>query len=50
MFADLCVFDETGQHVYIGQHCPHFDVVDEMGLRIKPGWTVQENGEDSEAG
>lgn len=38
----VCKFDERGRHVQAGKHCPHYEIVDEEGPRIKPGWTVQQ--------
>lgn len=49
MFVDICVFDESGQHVRLAYNCPHYDPVDEQGVRYPEGWTVQ-NGAQPEAG
>jgi len=35
--VSTCVY-EDGQHVASGYHCPHYNGLDESGL--KPGWTV----------
>jgi len=42
MHMETCRFDENGDHVTMAEHCPHFDVEDETGKRIQPGWTVQQ--------
>lgn len=39
--AFRCRFNGAGEHTYMDEHCPHYDVTDEQGPRIRPGWTVQ---------
>lgn len=39
--VDICRFDEAGNHTFMGRACPHFDMEDEMGRTIRPGWTAQ---------
>ena len=41
--VDICRFDERGRHVQAGKHCPHYNVSDEEGPRIRPNWTVQQD-------
>lgn len=41
--TDVCRFDDSGNHVLISGKCPHFDIEDEEGKIVKPGWTVQQN-------
>jgi hypothetical protein len=36
-----CRFNGAGEHTYMAEKCPHYDVTDEQGPRIRPGWTVQ---------
>lgn len=40
--TDICRFDEQGRHTQMADNCPHFDLEDEEGKRILPGWTVQQ--------
>lgn len=40
--VDVCRFDETGNHTQMAGNCPHFEAEDEQGMRIQPGWTVQQ--------
>lgn len=37
-----CVFDDSGDHLYMAKDCPHFELEDEEGPRIQQGWTVQQ--------
>jgi len=39
--AQVCKFDDAGNHYQMAKDCPHYDAVDEEGPRIVPGWTVQ---------
>lgn len=34
--VDICRFDERGKHVQMAKHCPHFELEDEEGIRIRP--------------
>lgn len=43
-YTQVCRLDSHGEHVTMARDCPHFDLEDEMGRRINPGWTVQQNG------
>lgn len=42
IYSDICVFDSSGDHLYMAENCPHFDAEDEEGKRIVPGWTAQQ--------
>lgn len=39
--VDICKFDERGKHVQTAKKCPHYDITDEEGPRVRPGWTAQ---------
>ena|SRR5271170_7201974 len=39
----VCVFDDNGNHIQMSESCPHYESSDEEGLRVSPGWTVQNN-------
>lgn len=36
-----CKFNHRGEHIYMSENCPHFNMEDEEGRRIREGWTVQ---------
>lgn len=36
-----CHFNELGEHTYMSRNCPHFDMEDQEGRRIRKNWTVQ---------
>lgn len=42
--TQVCRFNSSGEHIAMAEDCPHFDMEDELGKRIRPGWTVQQNG------
>lgn len=42
-YTQICRFGSDGIHIAMAKDCPHFNSVDQEGLRIQPGWTVQQN-------
>lgn len=41
LHTQVCRFDKKGEHVIMARNCPHFEVEDEEGKRIRKGWTCQ---------
>jgi hypothetical protein len=41
LHTQICRFNKDGEHITMAKDCPHFNIDDEEGKRIKPGWTVQ---------
>lgn len=41
MYLSSCVFLD-GVHVKPGPDCPHDENTNEVGEKMKPGWTVQQ--------
>lgn len=41
-YTQVCVFDEEGNHTSMAHNCPHYDMEDETGRKIRGSWTVQQ--------
>lgn len=41
LHTEICRFNSSGEHTTMARNCPHFDLEDEEGKRIRQGWTVQ---------